>query len=287
MGIVRPMNTKFASLSFELKQSTSGFQLFPAGQFTARDGRPKNVTAWEVKEKFFENLKARQTPIVIDYEHQTLEATKNGKAAPAAGWVEPLKVQRAMDGVFAIEPTWTVSARSMIAGDEYRYISPVFSYDPQTGEVLDLHSIALTNTPALDGMSPVALSFLLSPENNQMSPEILKLLGLADNADEAAAIAALKALKESNTQKETELAAAKAQTFDPSKFVPSEFVVGQTAEITQLKTQIAALTVKQSENEREQLIQANLPKLATPELQEWARTKISLEQLKAYFTRRP
>jgi phage I-like protein len=41
----------------------------------------------------------------------------------------------------------------MIAGKEYRYLSPVFSYDKQTGEVLELHHVGLTNFPALDGMS--------------------------------------------------------------------------------------------------------------------------------------
>ncbi|WP_258237666.1 phage protease [Pseudomonas sp. Q2-TVG4-2] len=41
----------------------------------------------------------------------------------------------------------------MIAGKEYRYLSPVFSYDKRTGEVLELHHVGLTNFPALDGMN--------------------------------------------------------------------------------------------------------------------------------------
>lgn len=281
---MRPMNTKYASLSFELKQFTAGFQLFPPDKFTARDGRPKDVAAWEVKDKFFEKLKARKTAIVIDFDHSSLEAAQNGKPAPAAGWVEPLKIQRTTDGVFASEPTWTVSARSMIAGDEYRYISPVFIYDPKTGEVLDLHSIALTNTPALDGMSAVALSFLTSQESTSMSPEILKLLGLTDNADEAAAIAALTALKSTLDTKETELAAAKTQTLDPTQFVPSTIATAQAAEIAQLKAQIAAVALKQNTDEREKLIQANLAKLSTPQQQEWARNPNNpLESVKSWL----
>ncbi|MNZ94279.1 Mu-like prophage I protein [compost metagenome] len=41
----------------------------------------------------------------------------------------------------------------MIEAGEYRYLSPVFSYDPKTGDVLDLHHVGLTNYPALDGMA--------------------------------------------------------------------------------------------------------------------------------------
>lgn len=39
---------------------------------------------------------------------------------------------------------------------EYRYISAVFAYDKVTGEVLDIVSVALTNTPALDGLEALA-----------------------------------------------------------------------------------------------------------------------------------
>ncbi|MBS7690114.1 hypothetical protein I0E98_04960 [Pseudomonas lalucatii] len=41
---------------------------------------------------------------------------------------------------------WTKSAASMIAGKEYRYLSPVFSYDKRTGKVLELHHVGLTNS---------------------------------------------------------------------------------------------------------------------------------------------
>lgn len=34
----------------------------------------------------------------------------------------------------------------------YRYLSPVFQFDGATGAVTRLHSLALTNTPALNGL---------------------------------------------------------------------------------------------------------------------------------------
>lgn len=46
----------------------------------------------------------------------------------------------------------------MIGDGEYRYLSPMFSFDDKTAEVLALHMAALTNHPGLDGMAAVALS---------------------------------------------------------------------------------------------------------------------------------
>lgn len=45
-------------------------------------------------------------------------------------------------------------AKAFIEQDEYRFISPVFSFNPQNGDVLELKGAALTNVPALDGLAP-------------------------------------------------------------------------------------------------------------------------------------
>jgi hypothetical protein len=50
---------------------------------------------------------------------------------------------------------WTPAARAAILAQEYRYISPVFTYTVPSGEITRIVSAALTNTPALDGMEPV------------------------------------------------------------------------------------------------------------------------------------
>lgn len=97
---------------------------------------------------------ALTTDLVIDYEHQTLNSAENGQPAPAAAWFKgKALVWREGFGLFATQVNWTGNAASMIAAKEYRYLSPVFSYNKQTGEVLELHHVGLTNFPALDGMS--------------------------------------------------------------------------------------------------------------------------------------
>lgn len=43
----------------------------------------------------------------------------------------------------------------MVKNREYLYISPCFTYAPDSGAVVSLISAALTNSPALDGMDEV------------------------------------------------------------------------------------------------------------------------------------
>ena len=103
--------------------------------------------------------RSRATPLVVDYEHQTQLAAHNGQPAPAAGWLTSLRWEDGR-GLFA-SVDWTDRARAHIRAGEYRYISPVFCFDPQSGAVLRLVCAALTNHPALDGMA--AARATLSP----------------------------------------------------------------------------------------------------------------------------
>ncbi|MEH5891141.1 phage protease, partial [Enterobacter roggenkampii] len=153
--------TLIASLTQEINTATPGvIQLFPAGEFRARDGRPTECAAWlmtrEIAERLIAAADARDTPYVLDYEHQTLRAAKNGLPAPAAAFFKKLE-WRDGEGLFAIDVEWTAAAAAMVEAKEYRFISPVFSYD-KTGQVMELLNAALTNTPAVDGMEEVLLA---------------------------------------------------------------------------------------------------------------------------------
>lgn len=223
-------------------------QLFPMGEFSARDGRPGTLKgvkakAWTLT---FENAAAviarwqqRETPLVVDYEHQTINAAENGKPAPAAGWIESLEA--GPDGLYATVK-WTDAARAFIQADEYRYISPVFTFDPETGAVLELKSAALTNYPALDGMDAVTAR---AEDDSLMKKETLEALrqffGLAADADEDAALAALKA--QGQTLAAT-LTAAKETAPDPAQYVPAAMLAA-----AQEKNAALAAKVKELEGE--------------------------------------
>lgn len=147
-------------------QAPGRIQLFPAGTFAARDGRPGNLrgvnaTSWRLTAQDAEAVIAHwqrtATPLVVDYEHQTQLAAQNGQPAPAAGWITSLEWEEGR-GLFA-GVDWTDKARAHIRAGEYRYISPVFAFDRQSGAVLRLICAALTNHPALDGMDAASATF--------------------------------------------------------------------------------------------------------------------------------
>lgn len=132
----------------------SEFRVMPAGEFRPQDGRPLK-TSWKLTpERGMQVVVVaalREIDYVIDYEHQTLNKAKNGQPAPAAGWFRKLEMRP--DGLYVIDARWTDNAKQMIKAGEYRFISPVFRFDPTTGDVLSLEGLALTNDPALHGLT--------------------------------------------------------------------------------------------------------------------------------------
>ncbi|MGE5607422.1 MAG: phage protease, partial [Bacteroidota bacterium] len=144
-------------------------------------------------------IKAFNTKIndlVIDYEHQTL----TGEEAPAAGWIKEL-INKGTEGLWA-KVEWTPRGEEYIKNKEYRYLSPVILVNKKDGRAILVHSAALTNTPAIDGMVPIVNSLGAnapeSEESNEM--ELLKklaaLLGLAETATEEEITAAITKLKD-------------------------------------------------------------------------------------------
>lgn len=171
-------------------------QLLPYGEFAARDGRPGPGQTWKVSNESGRalatqlNAIAAKTPVVIDYEHQTLTAAEKGHLAPASGWIQRAE-WRDNQGLFATVQ-WTAAAAARIDAKEYLFISPVIAYD-DAGNVTGVLMAALVNYPALTGMDP-ALSSALSaltgtlnpPEHTNMNREALcALLGLPATATDA------------------------------------------------------------------------------------------------------
>ncbi|WP_297830904.1 phage protease [Thermomonas sp.] len=176
-------------------------QALPVGPFVPRDGREMSVDAWRIDaasaQALIDAFRATRTPLVIDYEHQTLLAEDNGQPAPAAGWVRDMEWRDGSGLWLTVE--LTERARQYVAAGEYRYFSPVFSYDLRTGAVQRLLMGALTNNPAIDGMAQIApraaARFHLdgAPAMNEHLLALAVRLGLDASAytDEAALTAAI------------------------------------------------------------------------------------------------
>jgi len=107
-----------------------------------------------------EAFREHGTEIPVDYEHQSLGgiyASPTGQA-PAAGWIRELAVCRPGEadepGLYA-DVEWTEGGRARLAAREYRYLSPVVIVRKSDRRVQALHSVALTNKPAIAGMRPI------------------------------------------------------------------------------------------------------------------------------------
>ncbi len=203
------------------KQAPTEALILPAGSFRARDGRPSTdypeLASWHVDARIAARLIAQvadaRGDVVIDYEHQTLNAEDNGQPAPAAGWFRELEWREGL-GLYATDVLWTANAARHIEAGEYRYISPVFEFDPTTGEVTTILMAALTNYPALDGHSDLAARAAArfsthEPEEDASvkREELIALLGLAATATDDDIQAALKA----GVKAGTELTALRAE----------------------------------------------------------------------------
>lgn len=270
-----------AACSFDIQAPTEGnlitLQVTPAGQFKPRDNREMKAPAWNIDAALaaavVQRFAAKKTPPVLDYEHQTLWKEENGQPAPAAGFFRALE-WREGQGLFA-QVELTARAKQYITDGEYRYFSPVFLFDPVTGDVLDLQMGALTNNPAIDGMQALseraAATFQLTidPSNeeplvNPLLKAVLAALGLAENTTEEQAIAALSAHTTdlASMRKQlglddtaacsamlaacTGLKAKAATAVDPAKHVPVTVV-------DELKSEIAALTIRLGQRDEKEL----------------------------------
>lgn len=295
-----------AALSLEIKSGQREQLLIPDGDFRSSDGsgRPVEVLAWRmsalVAERVLARAKSRSAKIVVDYEHQTIRAAENGKPAPASGRIDrqSLRYEPGLGILGAIE--WTKRAQEMIDAGEYAYLSPVFPYDEQTGEVLALMHFALTNDPGLDGLTVAALSAFAdfsTEEEPHMSllQKLLASLGLADNTNEEAALATVASLKAKAGEIDglnAKVATLSAQVGspDPAKFVPVATLSALQGEHATLQTKFVALQAEVSGSKLDKVVEDGLGagKL-TPATEAWARDlgKSNLAQLSAFLDAAP
>lgn len=179
-SVVLPANTAALVLALDADTSQYPFgcnaHVFPDGAFRADDGRPASITGgevrdWQMSEAIAADLislfEKSAKPILYDYEHNSLYGDSR-----AAGWIDRL-VYVPGKGVYA-HVEWTPKAAEDIAKKVYRYSSPYFYFDPKTGAVKQLISVALTNNPALGDLGAVGLrrtAVLPTPKEADMPDE--------------------------------------------------------------------------------------------------------------------
>ena len=164
MSKLHPFVGQIAALVLELGSGTDypegcNAHILPDGLFRSDDGRPASLTNgtlqdWKmdaaIAASLIAALEKSGKPILYDYEHNSLYGD-----SIAAGWIDRL-VYAAGRGLFA-HVDWVDDAAEAIAKKKYRYSSPCFLFDPKTGAVIQLLSVALTNNPALGDLGAVDL----------------------------------------------------------------------------------------------------------------------------------
>lgn len=133
-------------------QLPRAFRVLPVGLFHAHDGRPNGE--WRLSPDVGRAIAAlagqKADGFLIDYEHESLKRDD----APEAGRFHSLEWRD--DGLYVTDAVWTAEAKSLISNDKKRFISPVFKFNPASGEVVSLESIALTADPALLGLTDLS-----------------------------------------------------------------------------------------------------------------------------------
>lgn len=151
MNLIRQPPDSFVVLRFgknSYSQDGADHQLI----FTADDA-----------DRIISEFNRRAKDIVIDYEHQSIQ----GSEAPAAGWISALK--KNAEGLIAIVKNWTDKGADYLSKGEYRYFSPVIFR--QNGMMRSLHSVALTNHPAIHGLDALVASDVLNTSSPIHQPK--------------------------------------------------------------------------------------------------------------------
>jgi phage I-like protein len=272
-----------AACVFEVQADGNTLKVLPSGTFRARDGRPFDAPHCyldaSLAERLIDLVNKVGVDLVIDYEHQTLNAANSGQPAPAAGWFGVLEWRD--DGLYATDVRWNDRAKAMIEAHEYRYISPVFTYAEQTGAVLQLLNVALTNNPALDMLPDLqqqaaarfnlaALAARPAQETPYVNREqLIAHLRLSAEATDEDIETALTQLETTNTSLTEQLAAAtnnsSLNAVDLSQYVPIAVVEG-------LHAQVAALSAQSNTHSLDSVVcEALKDGRLLPAMESWAR----------------
>lgn len=140
-------------------------QLLPAGPtIQGTDGR-----AWTLTDPadLITAFQRRSTPLVVDWEHSSEHRAPQGLEAPAAGWIHRLELR---GGAVWGNVSWTPKAAQQIQAREYRFLSPVFMHEKDSGRIVRLSSVALTNQPNL---AMTALNRVSHPGTPDRDPALL------------------------------------------------------------------------------------------------------------------
>lgn len=209
-------------------------------------------------------FKSMGRDLAIDFDHEMYLGVAGAKAA---GWISGFDVRP--DGLYATGVKFTPDVHAAIAHGEYRYFSPVIIWtDEKWTDIRKLGPVALTNNPAMKGVSSLAANSGSSDDAHVASTTIeiraaraakekpvkdflTKLatalgVDLSEHGDDESAasdavVAAIATMKADNVKL---VAAAKKGKAKPKKAAADDDDPGDEDKPNPLAAQLIAMTVK-------------------------------------------
>lgn len=137
----------------ELKKHTPSTVMllkFGENKFTRNNKQQSFDVTPEDGDVIIQEFSERSKDLVFDFGHSSLDkqAIFEGNA-PAAGYCN--KLEKTEDGILGHVSKWTTKGTQRIEDGEYNYYSPVLFFDEKTHRPNAMHSVAITNTPAIHG----------------------------------------------------------------------------------------------------------------------------------------
>jgi len=163
-------------------------KIVPVGNFPQHPDGAHEITPADIQ-AMERNFNDSKKDLLFDYEHGSIFGSSR-----AAGWSAEVKAQP--DGLYVKYPAFTPRAAESIKNREYRYFSPVYFMKAKDKLGRDigakLDSVALTNIPYLEN----EIDHIKNDSSEiPMDKNLLKLLGLGENATQAGVDAKLTALR--------------------------------------------------------------------------------------------
>lgn len=163
----QPAGASMAMLSLSLGEDRTvptEFRIFAAGANPSDKGT--FVFDGAAAKAVMDAYAAKAVPLTMDYEHMALSDPPVPAPAAASEWTPEVRNGE----LWATGIKWTDKARAMLAAGEYRLFSPAFFHDPKTMRVLRIINVALTNTPALNGIAPLVAASTDHHQEISMKP---------------------------------------------------------------------------------------------------------------------
>jgi len=249
------------------------FLLFKAG-WVEIEGAGKFLVDQQAFDVVQAQLFRRGVEVVVDYEHQTV---KGGKA-PAAGWIRELRWAEG-EGIYA-RTDWTEAASGHIQTGEYRYFSPVFFVAKKDKRLAGLHSVALTNAPKTNHLTPILAKLGPAAQAKEQEMKFLEILisklGLKPEATEDDVVTAVAELKDAEPQtvevvaKEI-LEAVELDEGDASAVVASIHALKQEPKGMVSRKEFNTLQAKLTQRDADDAVDAAMQAgKITPDQKQWA-----------------